>query len=126
MQSARPATANRPLTVRSAVSNGTKMLKGVDARSATARRFRDLVDDFTRDLGGEDVLTVADRTLIRQAAAITLQVEQLQAAIIRGEPVDEDKLIRLSGTARRCLAGIRKRERPAPRLADYLATRGAA
>jgi hypothetical protein len=31
---------------RSRVTNGSKMLPGVDGRSAAARRFRDLVGDF--------------------------------------------------------------------------------
>jgi hypothetical protein len=48
----------------------------------------------------------------------------LQAAIVKGEPVDPDELIRLSNTARRCLEGIQKREQPKPSLADHLAKRG--
>jgi hypothetical protein len=51
----------------------------------------------------------------------------LQAAIVRGEPVDPDELIRLTNTARRTLAGIRRKEQPKPSLDDYLASkRGAA
>ena len=46
---------------RSRVTNGSKMLPGVDGRSAAARRFRDLVGDFGRDLGG--TLTTAEDAL---------------------------------------------------------------
>jgi hypothetical protein len=33
---------------------------------------------------------------------------------VRGEPVDPDELIRLTNTARRTLAGIRRKEQPKP------------
>jgi hypothetical protein len=91
-----------------------------------ARRFKDLVESFSRDLGGVDRLSEAEQSLIRQAASLTMRGEQLQAAIVKGEPVDPDELIRLSNTARRCLEGIQKREQPKPTLADHLAKRGTA
>src|SRR5687768_11729967 len=111
---------SHPLTARSRVTNG-KQFDGVDGRSANARRFRDLVDAFSRDLGGMSQLTEADRSLVRQAATLTVRSEQLQAAIVRGEPVDPDELIRLTNTARRTLAGIRRKEQPKETISDYLA-----
>lgn len=113
-------------TTRSAVSNGTRLLEGVDGRSSPARRFRDLIQSFARDLGGFSRLTEAERALVRQAASLTLRAEQLQAAVVRGEPVDADTLIRLSGEARRLLSSIPKREAPKPALQDYLAGKAAA
>src|SRR5215217_6914580 len=109
----------RSLTNRSRVTNGTRLLEGVDGRSPTARRYKDLIDSFSADLGGAAVLTEADRALVKQAASLTIRAEQLQASIIRGEPVDPDELIRLMNTARRTLAGIK----PRPTMADYLAKR---
>ena len=41
---------------RSRVSNGKKLLPLTDGRSATARRFKDLVEDIAADLGGKDHL----------------------------------------------------------------------
>jgi hypothetical protein len=111
----------RSLTNRSRVTNGTRMLEGVDGRSPTARRYRDLVESFTHDLGGMAQLSEADRSLVRQAATLTVRSEQLQAAIVRGEPVDPDELIRLTNTTRRTLAGIRRKEPPKETLSDYLA-----
>jgi hypothetical protein len=68
--------------------------------------------------------------MIRQAAGLTLRAEQLQAAVVRGEAVDDDQLIRLSSTARRLLTAISakaaKRKPPAPTLQDHIATRAAA
>jgi len=116
---------SRPSTTRSAISNGSRILEGVDGRSASARRFKDLVENFSRDLGGVDRLSEAEQSLIRQAASLTMRGEQLQAAIVRGEVVDPDELIRLSNTARRCLEGIQRREQPKPSLAEHLAKRGA-
>jgi hypothetical protein len=67
--------------------------------------------------------------MIRQAAGLTLRAEQLQAAIVRGEAVDDDQLIRLSSTARRLLTAIAakaaKRKPPAPTLQDHIARRRA-
>jgi hypothetical protein len=111
------------LTNRSKVTNGSKLLTGIDGRSATARRFRDLSADFAREHGGGSALSPAELGMVRQAAAITLRAEQLQAAIVRGEPVLADELIRLSSEARRILSGLRRRhsQKAPPTLTEYLA-----
>src|SRR5215217_7122717 len=126
MQKHRSTAIPRSLTNRSRVTNGTRLLEGVDGRSPTARRYKDLIDEFSHGLGGAEALGEADRALVRQAASLTIRAEQLQAAIIRGEPVDPDELIRLTNTARRTLAGIRPKEQPKPALHDYLAGGGVA
>ncbi len=115
--------AQRPLTARSRVTNGRRTLEGVDGRSASARRFRDLLESFSAEYGGVGSLNETTRALIRQAASLTIRAEQLQAAIVRGEPVDPDELIRLTNTARRTLAGIRRKEQPKVTLSGYLATK---
>jgi hypothetical protein len=121
----RPKVAAAPRT-RSMVTNQSKLLHGVDGRSTTARRFRDLIADYAREAGGSAVLSPAELGMVRQAAAMTLRAEQLQAAIVRGEPVLADEMIRLSSEARRVLAGLRKRHprKAPPTLAEYLAARG--
>ena len=50
---------------RSRVGNGAKLLPLTDGRSATARRFKDLVFDIAADLGGVDHLSTAEMQLIR-------------------------------------------------------------
>lgn len=110
--------------IRSAVSNGTRLLVGVDGRSALARRFRDLITELTAEAGGREGLSAAECSGIRQAAAMMLRVEQVQAAIVRGEPVDNDELIRASGELRRLLGALRKRAPAKPQtLQDYLRER---
>jgi hypothetical protein len=53
---------------RSRVGNGAKLLPLTDGRSATARRFKDLVEDIAADLGGKALLSEGQRQLIRRAA----------------------------------------------------------
>src|SRR5436305_446958 len=91
-------------TNRSAVSNRSRILEGVDGRTTAARRFRDICLSYEQEAGG--VVSEVERDLIRQAAGLTLRAEQLQAAIVRGEEVDNDQLIRISGTAKRILEAI--------------------
>jgi hypothetical protein len=128
MQKHRSPGITRSLTNRRKVTNGTRLLEGVDGRSPTARRYKDLVESFAHDLGGLAELSEVDRSLVRQAASLTLHAEQLQAAIVQGRDVDPDELIRLSNTSRRLLASIKRREpAKAKTLADHLAEkRGAA
>jgi hypothetical protein len=59
-------TGKKPST-RSKLSNG-KILPLNDGRSATARRFKDLVEDIASDLGGKAHLSEGQRQLIRRAA----------------------------------------------------------
>jgi hypothetical protein len=112
-------------TTRSKITNGSRLLYGIDGRSAAARRYRDLISDLIREHGGAKAMSTVDLGLIRQAAAITLQAELLQARIVRGEVVSADELIRLSSEARRILSSLRKRVPPVrpPTLAEYLTAR---
>ena len=64
---------------KSAVSNGSVLLEGVDHRSAWMRRLRDLIADHVADLGGADALSAAERALIRRAAMLTLQTELMES-----------------------------------------------
>jgi hypothetical protein len=65
---------------------------------------RELADDlgFTR-------VTLAERTALKQLATLNLQIEIMQEAVIRGEALDSDELIRLTSEARRMLNRLRRR-----------------
>src|SRR5437763_9384240 len=127
MQHARTGFASGSTTNRSAVTNGSRLLVGIDGRSPAARRFRDLMHADEREIGG--ILTEVERGLIKQAAALTLRAEQLQGQTVRAEPVDNDQLIRISSTAKRLLGAIADRaNKPKPKgptLADHIARRAA-
>lgn len=67
--------------------------------------------------------------MIRTAAALTLKSEQMQAALIAGQAIDSDVLIRLASTSRRALAAVSakaiNRQPGGATLQDYLARRAA-
>lgn len=73
-----PAIATLPPTVRSRVRNGRSLFaEGGDGRTAWSRRFRDLIEAHTADLGGHP--PEAEASLIRRASALEVQLEQLEA-----------------------------------------------
>ena len=104
------AVATRPLTVRSAVTNDPLRLRGVDGRSVVARRYRDVAIALADDLGGQDKLSEPSKILVRQAAALTVQVEGLQSKIVAGEDINLEQLTRLSNVLGRTLQrlGLKK------------------
>jgi hypothetical protein len=65
--------------LRSSISNGSTTLSGVDHRSATMRRLKDLITDQVSDLGGADALSTAEVALVRRAAMLTLQTELMES-----------------------------------------------
>jgi hypothetical protein len=99
----------------------------LDGRTSSARRYAALVNAFTAEIGGS--LSESELGLVKQSAALALRCEQLQAAIIRGEEVDDDLLVRISGTSKRLLGAISaKVKKPAGgnALEAYLAAKAAA
>jgi len=70
---------------RSRVGNGAKLLPLTDGRSATSRRFKDLVEDIAADLGGKALLSEGQRQLIRRAAMLSAECERQEALAARGE-----------------------------------------
>src|SRR5258708_36424231 len=63
---------------RSRVTNGGELLPGVDQRSRWVRRCRDVIAAHLSDLGGEDNTSAAERSIIRRAAVLTTELEQLE------------------------------------------------
>ncbi|ACE89484.1 hypothetical protein RHECIAT_CH0000491 [Rhizobium etli CIAT 652] len=114
---------------RSAISNGSWLLDGVDNRSALGRRYRDLCMSFADDLGGAASLNEPQRALVRQVAAVTVESEKLQAAIVKGEPVDAENLVRLNNLQARLMKQLDIKPRgtkPKRSLQDLLAGGAAA
>ena len=52
---------------RSKISNGNKLIAGVDGRSLWVRRLKDLIADGISDLGGIDNTSAAERHIMRRA-----------------------------------------------------------
>ncbi len=99
-------------TNRAAVSNRSTLIAGLDGRTEQARRFRDLVMAYSEDLGGFEGLSEDAAALVKQAAATTMETEQLQARIARGEAVNHEQLTRLSNSLTRLLKALHSRRAP--------------
>jgi hypothetical protein len=102
--------------------------QGLDGRSATARRFRDLVNAFVADMGGLDRCSEIKLGLIRRLAATTVQAEMLEARMVNGEAIDIATLCTLASTTVRISQrlGLERRARNVtPSLGQYLAARTA-
>ena len=87
----------------SKVTNDRGLLPGVDHRSALARRLADVIASYRQGLG---ILDERQMALIKSAAMCSVQLERLQAQIIRDEPVDTRLLVRLTNTQARALQAL--------------------
>jgi hypothetical protein len=90
-----PAVDTRPidrskLAHRSSVTNGSRLfaVAGLDGRTQTARRFRDLIEIWTNDLGGPELLSEGQRQLIRRAASLSIMAESIEADLARDMAFD--------------------------------------
>src|SRR5215472_13751589 len=110
----RPKVGRNPQ--RSRITNGGKLLPGiVDERSAWVRRCKDIISQHLVDLGGEDNCSSAERSIVRRASVMTVELERLEAKFaVAGEASerDLDLYIRAAGNLRRLLEAIGLRRRP--------------
>jgi len=99
------STATPPPTARSAVANGSRLfVEGLDGRSALARRYRDLVAEFTADLGGDP--SEAQKQLIRRAASLSTWCEAQEVRLANGEEIEIGPLTTAANSLRRILQDI--------------------
>jgi hypothetical protein len=123
--------AQSKASFRSAVTNG-RALAGVDGRSTWARRFRDVLELHVSDLGGEQAISEAERSIVRRASTLTVELERMEAQFATAGEADAaelDAYQRVSNTLRRLLEAVGLRRRPrdvTPNLERYLAGRAAA
>jgi hypothetical protein len=113
----------RETRARSAISNGSALLTGLDHRSAPARRFRDVINSLASDLGGADVLSEAQLQLVRSAAGLIVLRERLDLRALNDERVDTSEYARITNSLRRVLATLGLQRVPrdvTPSLSDYL------
>ena len=92
--------------LRSAISNGRSLLTGIDARSAPARRYRDVSDAIAQDLGGHNFLTQGQLHLIRSAAGLVVLREHLDAKVLSDERIDTTEYTRIVNSLRRVLTTL--------------------
>jgi hypothetical protein len=115
-----------PSRQRSRITNGSALLPGVDGRSAWIRRCKDIITQHVSDLGGETNTSAAERSIIRRASVMTVELEQLEAKFAlagQADASDLDLYVRASGNLRRLLeaVGLQRRARDiSPTLSDLL------
>lgn len=111
---------------RSSVTNGKRVLIGVRGSSKYSRRYADLIELFTAEIGGS--LSASEGALVKQAAALQVQSEKLQARIVNGDDVPSDDVIRVSSECRRILDALNAKTgtrgpKPGASLDDHIARR---
>jgi len=92
------------------------VLPGVDGRSVWMRRLRDLIDLHVADLGGVESVSAAERSIVRRAATLTVELERMEGAFaLAGEAAPDalDLYQRTAGNLRRLLesVGLQRRQR---------------
>ncbi|EJW11717.1 hypothetical protein A33M_2914 [Rhodovulum sp. PH10] len=124
MPRGRPMKVPTSPVARSRLANGATVLDGVDGRSAAARRYRDLIGEMRRDVGGDP--SAAQEAIIRRAATLVVWCEQAEAAFAQGEALDIAAFTTAANALRRLLAdlGLERRAKDVtPSIAQYLAAR---
>jgi hypothetical protein len=90
------------------------------------RRLRDLIEVHVADLGGNDSVSAAERSIVRRAATLTVELERMEGAFaLAGEAAPDalDLYQRTAGNLRRLLesVGLQRRARDVtPSLSQYL------
>jgi hypothetical protein len=104
-------------------SDRREHLPNIDGRTLLARRWQQHAADIISDQGGSDIST-ARLFLCKRLAAISAMVEDLEAAHVRGEPIDFNVYlsmvqvqVRLSNTL-----GLNRRTKKVLSPRDYLAS----
>jgi hypothetical protein len=98
---------------KSRITNGSVLLPGVDGRSAWARRAKDILAAHLSDIPDA---SAAERSIIRRASVLTVELERLEATFAcagEADPETLDLYGRTSGNLRRLLeaVGLQRRAR---------------
>jgi hypothetical protein len=98
--------------MRSAVTNGARLFVEGSGTSAWSRRYADLIAGHCSDLGGREMLSEAQFSLIKRASAIECELEVLEGGLSQGEPVDLDSYGRGASHLRRILESLGLERKP--------------
>jgi hypothetical protein len=104
-RAAHAVTTPRKHTARSKVTNGTRILDGIE-RSAIARRYTDLVAVVCADQGGRELMSEAKMQLARRFAALSVQLEGLETRLANGEDIDIAEYSQLTSTLVRVVSRL--------------------
>jgi hypothetical protein len=114
-----------PSRQRSRITNGSALLPNTDGRSAWVRRCKDIIAEHLADLNGVENTSAAERSIIRRASVLTVELEQLEARFAQADAAtaaELDLYIRASGNLRRLLeaVGLRRTKDVTPTVAEYV------
>lgn len=105
----------------------SQFLHRVDARTLVAKRFSELVQSHTADLGGDDACSEGQKAILRRACILIVALEQMESAFANNGSMSVPALAeyqRTSNTLRRLLTSIgldrRAKDVTPPKLSDYI------
>jgi len=109
---------------RSRVTSGKRKFVAGDGHSAWGRRYLDLVAGHVADLGGADLLSEAQHSLVKRASTLEVELEMMEGRLSKGEKVDLDLYGRSLNTLRRTLEsiGLRRVAHTVVPFHEYLAS----
>jgi hypothetical protein len=118
-------TPVRPANIRARITNRLReSTAGLDGRSERGRRWRDVLEALIAEYGADE----PDR--LRALATLRLSLEATETAVINGDVLRSEDLVRLTNLISRrekeLRAKQRYREAKAPSLREHLAKRMAA
>jgi hypothetical protein len=104
-----------PRKGRSRITNGRVLIAGVDQRCGWVRRAKDVIASHLSDLGGVENTSAAERSIIRRASTLTVELERFESKFAKaGEAssLDLETYQRCANSLRRVLEAIGLQRRP--------------
>jgi hypothetical protein len=97
-----------------------RTLDQLDKRTQAAKLAHSLVSALCCDLGGDEVVTVAQRELVKRAALLGALLEDYEVRWLKRERLDLDAYVRAVGAQRRVLQtiGLERRARHINQMND--------
>jgi hypothetical protein len=116
MASAAPTPSHGGAKKRNRRVNALHRLRGVSGKSSQGKYYASVVLALVAELGGEAALGEESRVQVRQVGALTIRLEEMQGALVRGEAVDLEAFTRMSNSLTRTLRalGIKRRAATPP------------
>ena len=98
-------------------------LEKLDGRTTLARVVNERVQCLATDLGGMDALSYQQRSLCKRIVWIEAVIEKQEAALARGEDVDQGRMTQAVNSLVGLLkaVGLERRAKPVQTLNQYLA-----
>jgi hypothetical protein len=109
-----PKPSKSSATLKQRVGQEAAELFGFDGRLTWFGRLRDLVALHLSDLGGEDAASEAEKSIIRRAATLTVELERLDLKFAKAGEASKDDLdlySRVAANLRRLLESVGLRRR---------------